>query len=48
MKSGFIPEQKAPDELIAGTSRGGTLPPESEVEDEGGDAEAVPAPELSR
>ncbi|HET7508742.1 MAG TPA: vitamin B12 dependent-methionine synthase activation domain-containing protein, partial [Solirubrobacterales bacterium] len=48
MKSGFIPEQKAPDELIAGTPRGGTVPPESEVEDEGGDAEAVPAPELSR
>jgi 5-methyltetrahydrofolate--homocysteine methyltransferase len=48
MKSGFIPEEKAPDEIIAGTPRGGTLPPESEVEDEGGDAEAVPAPELSR
>jgi 5-methyltetrahydrofolate--homocysteine methyltransferase len=30
MKSGFIPEQKAPDELIAGTERGGTLPPERE------------------
>jgi 5-methyltetrahydrofolate--homocysteine methyltransferase len=48
MKSGFIPEEKAPDELIAGTPRGGTVPPESEVEDAGGDAEAVPAPELSR
>jgi 5-methyltetrahydrofolate--homocysteine methyltransferase len=30
MKSGFIPAQKAPDELIAGTERGGTLPPERE------------------
>jgi 5-methyltetrahydrofolate--homocysteine methyltransferase len=30
MKSGFVPEQKAPDELIAGTERGGTLPPERE------------------
>ena len=30
MKSGFIPEQKSPDELIAGTERGGQLPPERE------------------
>jgi 5-methyltetrahydrofolate--homocysteine methyltransferase len=30
MKSGFIPEDKAPDELIAGTERGGRLPPERE------------------
>jgi 5-methyltetrahydrofolate--homocysteine methyltransferase len=30
MKSGFIPKQKAPDELIAGTDRGGQLPPERE------------------
>ncbi|HEX6687313.1 MAG TPA: methionine synthase [Solirubrobacterales bacterium] len=30
MKSGFIPEDKAPDELIAGTDRGGKLPPERE------------------
>ncbi|HEY6777456.1 MAG TPA: methionine synthase [Thermoleophilaceae bacterium] len=28
MKSGFVPKQKAPDELIAGTERGGALPPE--------------------
>jgi 5-methyltetrahydrofolate--homocysteine methyltransferase len=49
MKSGFIPEDKAPDELIAGTERGGELPPESEPEaaDEGEGSEA-PAPELSR
>jgi 5-methyltetrahydrofolate--homocysteine methyltransferase len=30
MKSGFIPKGAAPDELIAGTERGGTLPPEVE------------------
>jgi 5-methyltetrahydrofolate--homocysteine methyltransferase len=49
MKSGFIPAEKAPDELIAGTARGGGLPPESDPdpgdEDEGAD---TPAPELSR
>ena len=42
MKSGFIPEEKAPDELIAGTDRGGELPPEDEaregaVEEEAGE-----------
>jgi 5-methyltetrahydrofolate--homocysteine methyltransferase len=30
MKSGFIAEEKRPDELIAGTDRGGELPPEAE------------------
>jgi 5-methyltetrahydrofolate--homocysteine methyltransferase len=30
MKSGFIPADKAPDELIAGTDRGGQIPPERE------------------
>jgi 5-methyltetrahydrofolate--homocysteine methyltransferase len=25
MKSGFVPKEKAPDELIAGTERGGEL-----------------------
>jgi 5-methyltetrahydrofolate--homocysteine methyltransferase len=30
MKSGFIPEDRSPDELIAGTERGGELPPERE------------------
>ena len=30
MKSGFVPKKKAPDELIAGTERGGELPPERE------------------
>jgi 5-methyltetrahydrofolate--homocysteine methyltransferase len=49
MKSGFVPGEKAPDELIAGTDRGGALPPESEPEvEEGEGAEGAPAPELSR
>jgi 5-methyltetrahydrofolate--homocysteine methyltransferase len=30
MKSGFIPKEKRPDELIAGTERGGELPPEED------------------
>jgi len=30
MKSGFIPKEKTPDELIAGTERGGELPPEDD------------------
>ncbi len=43
MKSGFIPAEKAPDELIAGTDRGGGLPPESDP-DANEDAEpAAPA-----
>ncbi|HYQ79274.1 MAG TPA: dihydropteroate synthase, partial [Solirubrobacterales bacterium] len=50
MKSGFIPAEKTPDELIAGTARGGGLPPESDPDPgaEGEDAEASPAAELSR
>ncbi len=50
MKSGFIPEEKSPDELIAGTERGGELPPEQdprdgavEAEGEGRAADEVPA-----
>jgi 5-methyltetrahydrofolate--homocysteine methyltransferase len=49
MKSGFIPKEKAADELIAGTERGGELPPEAEpaegsVEDEDSRAaDEVPA-----
>ena len=39
MKSGFIPQDKAPDELIAGTDRGGELPPEAEPEDGSVEAE---------
>ena len=41
MKSGFIPKDKAPDELIAGTDRGGELPPEGEARDGAVEAEAV-------
>ncbi|HSC20240.1 MAG TPA: vitamin B12 dependent-methionine synthase activation domain-containing protein, partial [Solirubrobacterales bacterium] len=49
MKSGFIPEDKAPDEVIAGTARGGEVPPESDpAADEGEGSEEAPAPELSR
>jgi 5-methyltetrahydrofolate--homocysteine methyltransferase len=49
MKSGFIPEEKSSDELIAGTERGGELPPESDPEDGSveeearADAETAPA-----
>ncbi|HEX2126440.1 MAG TPA: homocysteine S-methyltransferase family protein [Thermoleophilaceae bacterium] len=32
MKSGFVPKDKVPDELIAGTERGGELPPERDPE----------------
>jgi 5-methyltetrahydrofolate--homocysteine methyltransferase len=34
MKSGFIPKAKVSDELIAGTERGGALPPESDPVEE--------------
>jgi 5-methyltetrahydrofolate--homocysteine methyltransferase len=40
MKSGFIPAEKQPDELIAGTDRGGELPPEEDPEDGATEAEA--------
>ncbi|HEU0023481.1 MAG TPA: dihydropteroate synthase, partial [Thermoleophilaceae bacterium] len=33
MKSGFVPADKRPDELIAGTDRGGELPPEGDPAD---------------
>jgi 5-methyltetrahydrofolate--homocysteine methyltransferase len=36
MKSGFIPAEKKPDELIAGTERGGELPPEEDPAAEDG------------
>jgi 5-methyltetrahydrofolate--homocysteine methyltransferase len=35
MKSGFIPGEKKGDELIAGTERGGELPPEEDPEGDG-------------
>jgi 5-methyltetrahydrofolate--homocysteine methyltransferase len=34
MKSGFIPKDKVGDELIAGTERGGSLPPETDPVEE--------------
>jgi 5-methyltetrahydrofolate--homocysteine methyltransferase len=40
MKSGFIPAEKIGDELIAGTERGGELPPEAEAADGTVEAEA--------
>ncbi|HEV7484010.1 MAG TPA: vitamin B12 dependent-methionine synthase activation domain-containing protein, partial [Solirubrobacterales bacterium] len=42
MKSGFLPEEKAPDELIAGTDRGGELPPESDPDEDAGEPAAEP------
>jgi 5-methyltetrahydrofolate--homocysteine methyltransferase len=44
MKSGFIPEDKAPDEVIAGTERGGELPPEEDPKDGSVEEEGVAAP----
>ena len=41
MKSGFIPKEKAPDELIAGTKRGGELPPADEPREGSVEEEAV-------
>ena len=35
MKSGFVPAEKKSDELIAGTERGGELPPDADVEGDG-------------
>jgi 5-methyltetrahydrofolate--homocysteine methyltransferase len=35
MKSGFIPPEKRSDELIAGTERGGELPPETDPDGDG-------------
>ena len=43
MKSGFIPEGKTSDELIAGTERGGDLPPEDDPSSDDGDADAAKA-----
>jgi 5-methyltetrahydrofolate--homocysteine methyltransferase len=41
MKSGFVPKEKAPDEVIAGTERGGDLPPEADPREGAAEAEAV-------
>ncbi len=35
MKSGFVPEAPKPDELIAGTDRGGAVPPDEDLSDDG-------------
>ena len=35
MKSGFVPAEKKSDELIAGTDRGGELPPDDDPEGDG-------------
>jgi len=35
MKSGFVPDEKRSDELIAGTERGGELPPDADPEGDG-------------
>ncbi len=35
MKSGFVPDAPKPDELIAGTARGGELPPDEDLTDDG-------------
>ncbi len=41
MKSGFVPAEPKSDELIAGTERGGELPPEDDPDGDGTiDAEA--------
>ncbi len=49
MKSGFIPKEKAPDEVIAGTERGGELPPDEDPGDGTVEAEAAkPASEPIR
>ncbi|HEY1238578.1 MAG TPA: methionine synthase [Solirubrobacterales bacterium] len=44
MKSGFIPKERTPDELIAGTERGGELPPEGEPADGAVEAESGEQP----
>jgi 5-methyltetrahydrofolate--homocysteine methyltransferase len=43
MKSGFIPEDKISDELIAGTERGGDLPPEEDPANDDGDEDPAKA-----
>ena len=35
MKSGFVPDELKPDELIAGTERGGELPPDGDLGNDG-------------
>ena len=47
MKSGFIPAEKRGDELIAGTERGGELPPDSDPEGDGTIEAEEPAGEVA-
>jgi 5-methyltetrahydrofolate--homocysteine methyltransferase len=44
MKSGFVPKDKVGDELIAGTERGGELPPEEDPPDGAVEEEDAPEP----
>jgi 5-methyltetrahydrofolate--homocysteine methyltransferase len=44
MKSGFVPKDKVGDELIAGTDRGGELPPEDDPPDGAVEEEDAPEP----
>ena len=45
MKSGFFPAEAKGDELIAGTQRGGELPPDADVDGDGTvDSESDEAP----
>ena len=43
MKSGFVPAEPKSDELIAGTDRGGELPPDEDFERDGTIAAEVDA-----
>jgi 5-methyltetrahydrofolate--homocysteine methyltransferase len=47
MKSGFIPAEKRSDELIAGTERGGDLPPDSDPDGDGTVEAEEPAPDAA-
>src|SRR6201747_2443309 len=42
MKSGFLPQEKTPAALIAGTDRGGELPPESDPDEDAGEPATEP------
>jgi 5-methyltetrahydrofolate--homocysteine methyltransferase len=46
MKSGFVPAEKKGDELIAGTNRGGELPPEDDPEGDGTVESEADAPSM--
>ena len=48
MKSGFVPAEPKQDELIAGTERGGELPPDEEFEGDGSIEAEAGEPRTSR